>query len=459
MGIFDKIREWRPVYKTNLTLALPVVLSQTGQVVVQLVDNAMVGRLGAVPLAAVSFGGAVFVIFMFLGMGLSIGLTPLVGEAYAKRGHRTASYFFQNSLALYSIAGIGLFILLYLVGFFLGHFGQDPGVVEIARPYFYYLAWSIIPFMVFAAFKQFLEGIGNTRTGMVVILTANLINIGLNYLLIYGKFGFPEMGAAGAGLATLISRICMPLMVLAYFAYNQSVRRYFRLFDRAQQAWRWTGQLLKVGIPISAQMVLEVSAFSVTLIMMGWIGAVEQAAHQVAVSMSNFTFMMFVGISSATTIMVSHNYGAGDLKALKRSATASYHLGLAGTFLTMGVFIIFRNYIPMLFTGDADVIAVAAQLFIFAGLYQVADGMQVISLGILRGLQDVKITMVYAFVSYILINIPVGYLCAFVLGMGAPGLWIGFIVGLGTAAILLYRRYRKIYRQLVSETTGPAQVL
>lgn len=449
--MFGKIRGWWPVYKANLTLAMPVVLSQTGQVVVQLADNAMVGRLGAVPLAAVSFGGAVFSIFMFMGMGLSLGLTPLVGEAYARRGHRNASYFFQNSLTLYTIAGIGLFLLLYLVGALLGNFGQDPEVVASARPYFNYLAWSIVPLMIFLAFKQFLEGVGNTRTGMVVILTANLLNIGLNYLLIYGKFGFPAMGAAGAGLATLVSRICMPLMMLVYFTRNHSVRRYFRLFDRSQQAWTWTRQLLRVGLPISAQMVMEISAFSATLIMMGWIGAVELAAHQVAVSMSYFTFMFFLGISTATTIMVSHNYGARDFRAVKRSATASYHLGLAGTLLAMCLLILLRRHIPVLFTDNPEVIAVAAQLFIFAGLYQVADGMQVVSLGILRGLQDVKITMVYAFVAYILINIPVAYLCAFVLGMGAPGLWVGFIVGLGTAAVLLYARYRKTYRKLAGQ--------
>lgn len=450
MKVAGKIREWLPIYKTNLNLALPVMLSQAGQVFVQLVDNAMVGRLGAVPLAAISFGSAIFMVFMLTGMGLSLGLTPLVGEVYARRGHRNASYFFQNSITLYAIAGIGLFLMLYFVGIFLGNFGQDPKVVAIARPYYNYLAWSIIPFMIFAAFKQFLEGIGNTLTAMVIIIAANVLNIGLNYLFIYGKLGFPEMGASGAGLATLISRISMPVMILAYFSYNHSARRYFRLFDLTQQTWRHTKQLLKVGLPISAQMLMEILAFSITLIMMGWIGAVELAAHQVAVSVTSFTFMIFVGISSAATIMVSHSFGIKDFKALKRSATASYHLGFAGTVITMSIFILFRNYIPVLFTNDREVIAVAAQLFIFAGLFQIADGMQIVSLGILRGLQDVRITMVYSFMAYILIDIPVGYTCAFVLGMGAPGLWVGFIVGLGTAAILLYSRYRKIYRKLAS---------
>ena len=229
-----------PQYRENLTLAVPVMLSQVGQVVVQLADNAMVGRLGALPLAGVSFGGAVFVIFMFWGMGVSLGLTPLVGEAYAKRDLRGAAALFQNSLVLYAATGIVLLALLLGLEALMDRMGQAPEVVAQARPYFRYLSWSIVPFMMYCAFKQFLEGVGNTSAAMVVMLTSNAINIGFNYLLIYGKCGFPEMGAAGAGLATLISRICMPLMMLAYFLRDVSFRRYLRFFTWAAQGWsRW----------------------------------------------------------------------------------------------------------------------------------------------------------------------------------------------------------------------------
>lgn len=448
MRTIAKIQGWLPQYRSNLTLAVPVILSQVGQVIVQLVDNAMVGQLGAVPLAAVSFGGAIFTTFMMWGMGLSLGLTPLVGEAYSKGNTRDASSFFRSSMILFFGVGLLLFGVLLGIGAFMDRMGQDPAVAAIAKPYYNYLAWSIIPYMIFTSFKQFLEGVGNTRTGMVVVLSSNCLNIGLNYFLIYGNLGFPEMGAAGAGLATLISRICMPLMMVVYFIRNHSMRRYIRLFKGVRRSWQWTMKLLRVGLPISAQVLMEILAFSVTLIMMGWIGAIELAAHQIAISMSHMTFMIFTGIASATTIMVSHSYGIGDLKGLRRAASASYHLGILFTLTTMMVFILLRNYIPMIFTNDQAVIAVASHLFIFAGLYQVADGLQVISLGILRGLQDVRITMIYAFISYIAINLPVGYLCAFVLKLGAPGLWIGFIVGLTTAAVLLYRRYRKLYRRL-----------
>ena len=263
------LRKWIPQYKANLALAGPVVLSQIGQVIVQLSDNLMVARLGALPLAAVSFGGAVFTIFLFWGTGLSLGLTPLTGEAYAQRKIRTTAGLLQNALVLYSLVGLLLFGVLWMLGDLLEYMGQSPEVVRLAVPYYRYLAWSIIPYMVYLSFKQFLEGVGNTRTGMAVVLIANAINIVFNYLLIFGKGGFPELGAAGAGLSTLISRICMPLFMLAYFLWNQSVRRYFAFFSRTVQTWRNIRRLLSVGLPISVQVVLEVMAFALSSIMMG----------------------------------------------------------------------------------------------------------------------------------------------------------------------------------------------
>ncbi len=443
-----KFREYLPQYRANLRLALPVVLSQVGQVVVQLADNAMVGRLGALPLAAVSFGGAVFVIFMFWGTGLSLGLTPLVGEAYVRKEYRSAAAFFRHSLVLYTGVGILLFLLLVLLGAFMDRMGQEPEVVELARPYFYCLAWSIVPFMVYTVFKQFLEGIGNTRTGMAVVLASNVINIGLNWVLIYGKLGFPAMGATGAGLATLIARVCMPLFMVCYCIGNRTVRRYVRLCSAAGYAWRWMRRLLVVGLPISMQMVTEVSAFALSSIMMGWIGATELAAYQIVITFGNLAFMMMVGVSTATTILVSHEYGAGRIGSMKRTVSASIHLGLAFNFLTMLAFIVFRSRIPLLFNDDTAVVAVAAQLFVLAGVYQFPDGLQVVLVGALRGMQDVRSVMRYAFVSYLLVNLPVGYLCAFPLGMGASGLWIGFIFGLSVAAVLYLRRYRMLVRRL-----------
>lgn len=434
------------------------MLSQIGQVIVQLSDNLMVARLGALPLAAVSFGGAVFTIFLFWGTGLSLGLTPLTGEAYAQRKIRTTAGLLQNALVLYSLVGLLLFGVLWMLGDLLEYMGQSPEVVRLAVPYYRYLAWSIIPYMVYLSFKQFLEGVGNTRTGMAVVLIANAINIVFNYLLIFGKGGFPELGAAGAGLSTLISRICMPLFMLAYFLWNQSVRRYFAFFSRTVQTWRNIRRLLSVGLPISVQVVLEVMAFALSSIMMGWIGPSELAAHQIVLSVGTMAYMMQVGISTATTILVSHAYGRKDRQGIRLAAAGSCHLGLAFAVVTMSCLILFRYRIPMLFTDDAAVVAIAGQLFIFAGLYQLSDSLQIILVGVLRGMQDVAVLMSYSFVSYLLINLPVGYLCAFTLGIGPSGLWIGFIFGLSIAAWLYYRRYRKLSRRNRPDTAATVRL-
>ena len=448
-NFFDRYRDQ---YRRNLALAIPVVLSQAGQVVVQLVDNAMVGRLGALPLAAVSFGGSVFFMLMIVGVGISLGLTPLVGVSFSQRDHRSSAVYLQNAVLLYGILSLVLFGLSQAIVPFMHRMGQPPEVVEMAIPYFNYIAWSLIPLLLFLAFKQFLEGVGNTRVAMTIIISSNLVNIVSNYLFIYGKFGFPEMGAAGAGLATLISRIITPVWVILYFRRKASFNRYFTFFRWGNFAWKRIRALLTMGIPISMQMFMEGSAFVLTGIMMGWIGTYQIAGHQITTVISNLAFMIVLGIGAATTIRVSHEYGQGNPVALKLAATASYHIGLAWNVFTALVFILLRNYIPLLFTSDPEVVKVASTLLLFAAMFQISDGLQVISIGILRGLQDVKITTVIAFFSYIVINLPAGYFFAFVLGLGAPGLWMGLILGLSVAAVLLIQRFRRQYARLVART-------
>lgn len=445
---------YKDQYRQTLRLAVPVVLSQVGQVIVQLVDNAMVGHLGAVPLAAVSFGGSVFFMLFIFGVGISLGLTPLVGESYARSDHRASAGYLQNAILLFGLVSLLLFGLTQAVIPLMYYMGQPVEVVDTAIPYYRFISWSLIPFMLFAAFKQFLEGVGNTKIAMMIIITSNLINIIFNYLFIYGKFGFPEMGAAGAGLSTLISRIITPILVILYFRRSDTFNRYFSLFRKENFRFGQVRSLLSVGLPISSQMFMEGSAFVLTGIMMGWIGTVEIAANQITTVISNLAFMIVMGIGAATTIRVSHAYGVRNIGELRRAANASYHIGLMWNILTAVLFILFRNYIPLLFTTDAAVVQLASNLLIYAALFQLSDGLQCISLGILRGMQDVKSAMIIAFISYIAINLPVGYLFAFILGMGAPGLWIGFIFGLSLAAFLLNRRYRRLLKQ--SERRSPA---
>lgn len=440
--------KYRSQYQMNLRLALPVVLSQTGQIVVQLVDNAMVGRLGAASLAGVGFAGAVFWAVFCLVMGITFGLTPLVGEMFAKRQHRVSASYFQNSILLFLVLGLVFFVIQYSASLLMPYLGQQPEVVDQAIPYYKYLAWSVIPFMIYAPFKQFLEGVGNTTIAMVTVLIANVVNIFFNWLLIWGNLGFSEMGAAGAGLATLISRCITPLMIIGYFAAKWKYARYFRFFSWSAFSLRRMVSLMKVGVPIGSQMMLENGAFVFTTLMMGWVGTAALAANQIAINFANFAFMVILGIGASTTIRVSHEFGRRDFGQLRMATRAAFHLGIAWNLFTALVFIAMRNYIPLIFTDDPEVIRIASMLMIMVAAFQISDGIQAVTIGVLRGLQDVKALVWIALLSYIVINIPTGYALAFGLDWGPAGLWAGFSIGITTAAILLGFRLRRQLRKL-----------
>jgi MATE family multidrug resistance protein len=440
---------YKEQYKKNLKLAAPVMLSQMGISAVQLFDNAMVGRLGALPLAAVSFGGTVFFLIFIFVTGMTFALTPLVGEQYAQGKHKMSAIYFQNSFLLFGVIAALAFALQYLSIPLMYHLGQPREVVDMAVPYYKYMVWSIIPYLIFGSFRQFLEGLGNTTANMVIIILSNLINILFNWLLIYGNAGFPDMGAAGAGLATLISRICMPIFALIYFLVKPKYRDYLKSFGLAHFSRTSVRTMLKVGFPISLQMLMEGSAFALTSIMVGWIGTTEIAANQIAGTVSNFAFMIVLGLSSATTIRISHEYGRHNYYELKKAANASYHLSLAWNTITVILFITLRRHIAAIFTDDPEVIRIASHLLLFVAAFQVSDGLQSVSVGILRGIRDVKNIMQVAFISYLAINLPVGYFFAFIIGWGPGGLWLGFIFGLSIAAILLTTRFKKQYSRLI----------
>ncbi len=448
-----KSNDRRFYYRKVLGLAVPVILSQAGQILVQLVDNAMVGQLGAVPLAGVSFANSVFFMLFIFGTGMSLGLTPLVGEMYSVSNYRRSAAYLQNSLLLYGAMGIVIFIAAMIVRGFLGRMGQAPDVVQQAIPYYTYISISVIPFMIFASFKQFLEGIGNTKVAMAIIITSNAINILFNWILIYGKLGLPAMGAAGAGLSTLISRLLTPVLIITCFYRRDSFARYFSLFNRRQFSFATIRSLLRVGWPIALQMFMEGSAFALTGIMMGWIGTAEMAGNQVATVISNLAFMILLGIGSAVTICVSHAYGQRDWGEVRCYAGAAYRLGLLWNAVTALLFISLRNVIPLIFTSDPEVVRTAAHFLVFVSIFQISDGLQANSVAILRGIQDVKSIMVISFISYIVIALPVSYLLSFCTPVGASGIWIGLIAGLSIAALLYNTRFR---RQLAAHTAGSA---
>ena len=445
---------YKEQYKQNLRLALPVVLTQLGQILTQFADNLMVGQYGGddpLPLAAVSFGGAVFFILFITSIGIALGMTPLIGELYAQGDRERSSHLLQNGILFYGALGIAMTAFQYAIIPLMYHLGQPVEVVDAAIPYYKMLVWSMPFVMLFFAFKQFLEGVGNTKVEMVVTIIANLANVVFNWIFIYGRCGLPEMGAVGAGLGTLLSRIIAPVLMIGYFYARREYRDYLERFALRNYSWREVGQLTRMGLPIALQMFLESSAFVGTGIMMGWFGDGAKTAigaNQIATTIANCAFMIVMSIGAATTIRVSHCYGARNLGEMTMAAKASYHLVLAWNAFAAAVFLSLRHVIPTLFTTNAEVIGIASQLLAFAALYQLSDGIQNVSVGILRGIQDVRIIMPIALISYWLLNLPVGYLVGFTLGMGPAGLYIGFTFGLSTAALLMILRIRRSIRRL-----------
>ena len=464
------IGKYKPFYKENLRLALPVILSQVGQISVQLADTAMVGYYGGddpTPLAAVSFASSVFFIVFITSMGLTFGLTPLVGEHYAKGNHGYLRRLLSNGFILYTFIGLVATALLYaarrlfpVMGALMIGDGSDASigeVINLALPYFDTLIWSVLPVMIWGTAKQFLEGVGNTRIAMVTIILSNSLNILLNWIFIFGKCGLEPMGAVGAGYATLVSRICQCFMLVGYFLLTPRFKEYTsRLFERTKLSLRTMGSIMKVGVPIAFQMLMEASAFVVAGILVLAFGAASVSAYQIGVNMMNVTFMIVVAIGSATTILCSHIYGRGNFSRLRHTVNAAYRLGLMWNLSVATIFVLLRYQIPALFTTNQEVIDLTATMLIFIALFQLSDCLQAISISILRGLQDVKIIMPIVVLSYVIFNIPIGYFLAFNCGLKADGLIIGFIVGLSTCALLTILRVRRNISRLeyVAEKEG-----
>ncbi|WP_319266995.1 MATE family efflux transporter [uncultured Draconibacterium sp.] len=443
-----KLQQYIPFYRRNLTLAFPIVLSQIGQVTVSLADNMMVGHVGTTELAAASFANSVFMIGMVFGMGVTMGLTPLVGKAFGQNQLQKAIVWLKNGISAHLAAAIGLTMLMFCIYFLLPHMGQPNNVLILARPYYLLLCCSYLPFMFFFTLKQFFEGIGNTKIAMQITLIANVINIAVNYVFIFGKFGFPEMGLMGAGIGTLTSRICMPLLFIYFIVRNNRYKRYF-VFARYQKVFKKDiSDLLRIGVPIGFQLIVEVAAFGIGAVMMGWLGETPLAAHQVALGLATFTYMISLGVSQANTIRVSHQMGEKDYVSLRRAVFASTHLVLLFMSISALIFILGRNLLPFMFTTDKDVIKVAAGLLVIAAVFQLFDGLQVVMQSSLRGMADVTKPMFIAFIAYLLIGIPTSYVFTFVLNAGPQGIWYGYLVGLGTAGILFYIRFMRLLKHL-----------
>lgn len=433
---------YRSHYKKTLLLALPIMLSQLGNAIVMLSDTLMVGRLGKNELAAVAFGNAIFIVGFVLIQGITFGSTPLIGSSFAAGRHRYASEQFANSLLVDVLASAAVGSIMWFFSYAMPHLGQDEAVWRLAIPYYQVMVVSLIPYVVFLAFKQYLEGLGNTRYSMNITLACCLLNVVLNYLLIFGKCGFPNLGVLGAGIATLIARLAMPVSYLLLFRYKSNLWRHFFFFKLNTLKWKEMKKLGAVGLPIGGQMFIECLAFSCSAIMAGWFGAAALAGHEIAMNMSSLTFMMVTGISSGTTICVSHQKGMGNKKGVKKAGNAALQLGFCYSCCCALMLAMGHNLIPSLFTADAEVIETASVLLLFAAVYQISDGMQAVSIGALRGIADVKVPMYICTFCYLVLNLPFSYLVAVKFGMGISGIWLGFIIGLGTVAAIMITRWK-----------------
>ena len=459
-------RTYLPYYKRNLKVALPVMLTQLGAAMVGLADSIMVGHYGTTDLAAVSFSNAIFFTVMVFAMGAVMGITPLVGHVHGRleklqqlnapeeelaHKHEQITSYLVNGLVYTGLMCIFSLLLLVPCIAFLDRFGQEPEVVACARPYYTLIVLSIIPFLLFCFSKQFLEGLDNTWVAMLITLGCNLLNIALNWVFIYGHCGLEPMGAEGAGWASLIARCLMPVCFLVAMLLKGEWRRYIQAIRLRFITRREVEHLIHIGTPIGLQSFAEAFLFTASFIIIGWINKEALAAHHIANQMADLTFMLALGIGSATTIRVSHQLGKGDLHAVKMASRASVHLCLTMNTIGAAIMIFGRHYIPYIFTEDPQVIPIASSLLIIAGTFQYADGLQCIGAAMLRGIQDVRVPMRIALFAYIGVALPLGLALTFPVGWGAQGMWIAFVIALAIPAVLFHVRFHKQLKRLADQ--------
>jgi len=422
--MFKNYKANKNYYLSTVVLAGPVVISQLGHTLVQTADTIIVGRFaGTISLAAVSLVHTVFMVVMVVGIGIAYGLTPLIAQQNGKSNLQECARLLSNSFWLNLVSGILLFALVYYGSMYaMEHAGQDPRVVSTARPYLLLLSTSIVPLMIFNAFKQFAEGLGFTKQAMQITIWGNVINIALALLLITGAFGITPLGVKGVGIATLADRLLMMGVMGWYVLRSNHFKKYIQYFSITFVDMARVRQILKIGLPVASQYVFEIGAFAAAALLAGKIGAVEQAAHQTAITLVAMTYMMASGIGSAATIKVGHSFGKGNLYRLHKYAVASYHLVLMFMFVCALLFIVLHRYLPYLVTKDIAVINLASQLIIIAGIFQLFDGTQVVGLGTLRGIRDVNIPTIITFFAYWIVGLPLGYFLGVTMGLGVKGI-------------------------------------
>lgn len=444
--LFDYTKE----FKYNLTLSYPVTLGLLGHTIVQLTDNIMVGKLGTNELAAVSLGNSFILIAMSVGIGFSTAITPLVSESIGKKNNSEKD-FLNHGLLLCLLLGLLMFISVYNLKDYLFVMGQPSNVVSLAYSYLKWVSISLLPLITFQAFKQFTDGLSMTYPAMYATVFSNIINIILNYILIFGKFGFSPLGIEGAALGTLIARFSSLIFIFFYFYFHSNLKRYLSTFTRIKFNYKILKKIVSLGFPTALQMFFEVFFFIAAIWMSGLLGKNEQASNQIALNLSSMTFMVAMGFSVVAMIRVGEMFGKSDIISLKRIAYSLFLIILLFDLFFCVIFILFNEYLPWIYLSKTvdksisdvfQVIEISSKLIMISGVFQIFDGLQAVVLGALRGIQDVFIPTVLIFIAYILIGLPVSYYLGLNTHLGVVGIWFGLLIGLVSSSIFLLLRFR-----------------
>ena len=417
------------------------MLSQFGQVMVGQADSIMVGRLGTIPLAAATLANSIFVVVMVFGIGISFAISPLIASADGEKNHQRIRDVVKHAVVLNIVLSILLYALVTAFTFGIDYLGQDPAVANATHTYMHIINASLVPLILFFSLRQFAEGLSDTKFAMYITVGANVLNVILNYLFIYGKFGFPALGLEGAGWATLIARV---LQFLGMWIIIVRIPKFAAYWSSI----RWSGfksnlykRILGLGIPSGLQMVFEVGAFAFSAMMIGWISAEAQAAHNIGISLASISYMIATGLAAAATVRVGNQLGRKDMPNLRQAGFVVFKITLLIMILSGILFLLGKDVLPRLYIDEDEVVSIASSLLVVAVMFQLSDGQQAVALGALRGLADVKVPTFIVFAAYWLFALPVSYLLGIYLEMGAVGVWYGLAVGLTFSAIFLTWRF------------------
>lgn len=445
-------------FKYNITLSVPVILGMLGHTFVSFADNIMVGQLGTAELAAVSLGNSFVFIAMSLGIGFSTAITPLVAEADGAGNKANGKSALKHGLVLCATLGLALFGIILLLKPLMHRMKQPPEVVELAMPYLDLVAFSLVPLIIFQAFKQFSEGLSQTKYPMYATIIANVVNIILNYLLIFGSFGFPKLGIVGAAIGTLASRFIMLAYIWFLLKGKEKFHDYVTGFNFRLIEKKIMRKIISLGFPSALQMFFEVAIFTAAIWLSGVLGKNAQAANQIALNLSSMTFMFGMGLGVAAMIRVGNQKGLHNYSELRRLAQSIFFLTILVEVIFAILFLWGRNWFPTLYldindaknmADNSEVIFLAGQLLLVAAFFQISDGIQVVVLGALRGLQDVKIPTLITFIAYWLIGFPISFYLGLYTDLKSTGIWIGLLTGLTASAIMLYIRFNYLTKKLI----------